>query len=90
MEFTIPTVVVLSMWIGVEGCGWPSSARVMRRIFASWAFRNKAPSSASAAEAATSLRIVQLMWTAPLRKMGSLSTGIDPKKKYPPARLRAL
>ena len=57
---------------------------------ASCALRNSAPSSASAADAATSLRIVQVMWIAPLMMIGSASRGMLPRKKYPPARLLAL
>ena len=59
-------------------------------IFASLALRNSAPSSASAAEAATSLRIEQRTWTAPLSLIGWSSRGMSPRKKYPPARERAL
>ena len=57
---TIPTVVVLLMCIGVGGCGCPSSARTSRKTFASCAFRKSAPSSASAADAATSLSMVHV------------------------------
>ena len=59
MLFTIPTVVELSMWIGVGGWGCPSSSRVSLIIFASFAFRNNAPSYASAALAATNFKRVQ-------------------------------
>ena len=65
--FTIPTVVELSMWMGVGGCGCPSSSKVRHITLASFAFKNKAPSSASAADAATNLRIVQRTWIVPLR-----------------------
>jgi hypothetical protein len=58
---TIPTVVVLSMCIGAGSCGWPSSFRVRRRNLASWALRNRASSLALAADAVTSLRMVQVM-----------------------------
>ncbi len=58
---TIPTVVVLSMCIGVGGCGWLSSARISHNTLASCVFRKSAPSSASAAEAATSLRIAHVI-----------------------------
>ena len=53
MLFTIPTAVELSMCIGVGGCGCPNSSNVNLKIFASFAFRNKALSSALAADAAT-------------------------------------
>jgi hypothetical protein len=42
---------------------------------------NSAPSSASAADAATSLRMVQVIWIAPLIIIGSASHGIPPRKK---------
>ncbi len=78
---TMPTVVVLSMWIGVGGCGWPSLARISQRTLASCALRNRAPNSTSAAEAATSLSIVHVMWIVPLSFIGSLSVGRLPRKK---------
>ena len=43
--FTIPTVVELSIWMGVGGCGWPSSSKVSHMTLASFALRNNAPSS---------------------------------------------
>jgi len=61
-----------------------------RRTFASCAFKKRAPNSASAAEAATSLRIVHVMCTAPFNEIGLPSLGTLPRKKNPPARLRAL
>ena len=88
--FTIPTHVLLSMWMGVGGCGWPNSWRVSLIIFASWALKNKAPNSASAAEAATNFKMVQSTWIAPLILMGWLSWGMSARKKYPPALERAL
>jgi hypothetical protein len=45
---TSPTVIVLSMCIGVGGCGCPSLPRVKQRTLASWALRKRAPNSASA------------------------------------------
>jgi hypothetical protein len=58
--FTIPTVVVLSMCIGVGGCGCHSLARTSQNTFASCAFRKSAPSLASAVDAATSFRMVHV------------------------------
>jgi hypothetical protein len=78
---TKSTVVVLSMCIGVGGCGWPSLARISRKTFASCAFKKSAPSSASAAEAAMSLRMVHVTWIAPLSLIGSPSGGKLPRKK---------
>ncbi len=81
MLLTIPTVVVLSTCIGVGGCGCPSSSRTRCMTLASCALRNSAPSLASAADAATSLRIVQVMWIAPLMMIGMVSHGMLPRKK---------
>ena len=81
MLLTILTVVVLSTCIGVGGCVCPSSLRIRRMTLASCALRNSAPSSASAADAATSLRIVQVMWIAPLMMIGAASRGMLPRKK---------
>ncbi len=57
---TIPTVVVLSICIKVGCCGWPSSKRTSWKTLASCAFRRSAQNLASAAEAATSLRMVHV------------------------------
>jgi len=84
------TAVVLLMWIDVGGCECPSSWRVNRSILASRALRKSAPSSASAADAATSFRMTQFMCMLPLRLMGLFSFGRLPRKKYPPVQLRAL
>ena len=51
--------MVLLIWIGVGSCGWTFSVRVMRITLASLAFRKSAPSSASAADAATNFRMLQ-------------------------------
>ena len=61
-----------------------------RIILASVAFKNRAPNSVSAADAATRLRIVHCVSIASFNLMGHLSLGIDPKKKWPPALLLAL
>ena len=58
---TMPAVVVLSIWMGVGGCGCLVSSKMKRLILASCLFRNSAPSSASAADAATSYRIVHVI-----------------------------
>ena len=58
-------------------------------IFASFAFKNIAPNSASAADAATNLRIVQSVRIGPFRRMGRLYSGCQPRKKWPAARLLA-
>ena len=61
MLLTIPTEVVLSTCIGVGGCGCPNYWSAILNTFDSLAFRKRAPSYASAVEAATSLRIAHVM-----------------------------
>ena len=80
----------LSIWIGVGGCLWPSSSRVILSTFASFALWKSAPSSALAADDATKRNVEQMTLIAPLSLMGMLGFGREPKKKYPDARLRAL
>ena len=87
--FAIPAAVVLLQCMGVGGCRWPSSLSVSLIIFASFAFKNIAPNSASVADAVTNLRIVQVVRIGPLRHMGRLSSGYQPRKKWPAARLLA-
>jgi hypothetical protein len=77
---TIPTIVELSMWMRVGGCGSPNSFKVSSIIFASLAFKKRVPSSAFTAEAATRCRIVLMIWMDSLRWIGSLSRGILPRK----------
>ena len=76
VSFTIPTAVVLSTWIGVGGCGWPISVRVRRIILASMVFKKRAPNLASAADAATHLRIAHCVSIAPFNLMVHPSLGI--------------
>lgn len=54
----------------------------------SLALTKRAPSSASAADAATNFKMVLTTWMAPLRRIGMLSLGTQPRKKWPPIRLR--
>ena len=68
------------MWMGVDGCGWPSSSSM---ILASLGLRKRAPSSASAAaDAATNRKMVHKIAMALLSLMGCPSLGMLPKKKY--------
>jgi hypothetical protein len=76
--------------MGVGGCRCLSSSRTSRFTFASFVLSKSAPSSASTAYAAMSLRIVQVIWIVPLMNIGSVSRGMLPRKKYPPARLCAM
>ena len=85
--FAMPAAVSLSQYMGVGGCGWPSSSSLSLMIFASFAFKNIAPNSASAADAATNLRIVQSVRIGPFSRMGCSSSGFHPRKKWPAARL---
>ena len=50
-------------------------------ILCYFSFRNSAPSSASASDAATNLSIWQSVNIAPLRYMGCLFCGFQPRKK---------
>ena len=87
MPFAIPLAVALSQFIGVGGSGCPSSCKVSLMITDYFAFRNSAPSSASADDAATKLSIWHRVNIAPLRCMGCLSCGFHPRKKCPAARI---
>ena len=79
--------VLLSVWIGVRGWGWPSSSRVWRIDTAVFAFRNRAPSLASAADDMTARMICEMFRTAPL--FAGISS-FDNMNICPPARLQAL
>ena len=85
--FAMPAAVALLQCMGVGGCGWPSSSSVILMIFASFAFKNIAPNLASAADAATNLRIVQSVRIGPFRRMGCLLYGYHTRKKCPAAQL---
>ena len=87
--FVMTADVALLQCMGVGGCGWPSSSSASLMIFASFAFKNIAPNSASAADAATNLRIVQSVRIGPFRRMGQSSSDSQPRKKWPAAQLLA-
>jgi hypothetical protein len=59
-------VVMLSVTMGVGGCGWPSSSRHVRRGHAALPLWNKVPNSASAALDMTSFMIWHGISIAPL------------------------
>ena len=63
------------------------SMRVRRVICASRVLRNKAPSSVSAAEAASSFRIAHAIVMLPLNPTRGLFRGTLPRKNYPLTRL---
>jgi hypothetical protein len=62
-----PSAVVLSTCIGVGGCGWPSSVRVLMMGTASCPFKYPAPISASAAEPTTTSMILHMVCTGPFK-----------------------
>ena len=78
--------MVLSIWIGVGGCGWSISSSNCRCGMASFELMNSAPSLASAAEDMIALMICEMVRMAPLL-VGNSS--FSDRKKCPPARLLA-
>ncbi len=78
---TMLTAVLLSTWMVVNDCGFPNSVRMIRMTFAFWELSNKAPSSASAADAVTSFKIAQVMKMLPFSLIGSPSFDKLPRKK---------
>ena len=89
VSLAMPVAVLLSQWTGVGGCLWPSSASTSLKMTPSLLFMNRAPNSASAADATTILRMPQSVKMAPFSVIGWLSAGVDPRKKYPAIRLLA-
>ena len=65
----MPVAVVLSVWIGVLVCVYPSSSRAIRNFTISCVFKKRLPSSASAADDVTPM-IVHNGCMAPLRTVG--------------------
>ena len=63
-----PLAVLLSVWTGVGGCGWPSWRSALRSGSESWQLMKMAPISASAAEDMTFLIIEEIVWIGPLEK----------------------
>ena len=59
------SAVLLSVWMGVHGCGWNSSSSVLCMGTAVLSIRNNAPSSASSADDITLQMIVDRLRTAP-------------------------
>jgi len=90
VSLAMPLAVLLSVWSGVAGCGWPSSSKAMRMGQMVCAFRNSAPNSASAALAMTDFMIWHNTGTGPLSGSGSSVAvgGFDSqllRKQYPAA-----
>ncbi len=90
VSLAVPTVVAPLQWLGIERWGCPSSCKISLMILHSFTFKKRAASSASAADAATSLRITHRLRIVPMRRMGSLGVRSQPRKKCPAAQLRAL
>ena len=88
VSLAMPAAHALSGVMGVGGCSCPNSSKVLRMWMASRALKNRAPNSASAAEARTFFIMLERTNTAPL-KGGVLGVGVPVRKKYPPARERA-
>jgi hypothetical protein len=65
----MPLAHLLSTWMVVRDYGCPRYSNVKLKLQASCAMLSRAASSALAAEDMTSLRVILVMWTAPL--MGS-------------------
>ena len=78
----MPVAVALSQWMGVGGCGCPSSCNVSLIILDCFSFKNNAPRYTSAANSAEILSIWHSVNIAPFRWMGCLSCGFHPRKKF--------
>ena len=72
-----PSAFLLSVWMGVCGCGCPSSLSVLRMGTNVLAFKNNAPSSASADDDITFWMIVDRLRTAQL--FGGIFFSLDRK-----------
>ena len=81
---------LLTQWIGVGGCGWPSSYRVSLNIMPPLMLKNNAPNSTSAADASTKGKMVKSVWNALLGRIVVLFWGRDPRKNITPPLLCAI
>ena len=88
--FAIPTAVELSQCMGVGGCGCPISLSVSQKFFACLQLRNRAPSSASDAEATMNRKIAHSAKNALFNFTGVVESGFHPMKKWPHALMCAL
>ena len=79
------SAVLLSVWMVIIGCGWPSSPSVLHMVTAVFAFLNNAPSSSSATYNIRLQIIVDWFSTVPL--FGRCSLLLD-RKWWPPLRLQ--
>ena len=85
----MPNAVALSQWMGVGGCGWPSSANVSIIVRPSYKFMKSAPKYASADDDTTHFNIVKRVNIEPLSVMGYPYLGTEPREKWPDAQLLA-
>ena len=81
------SAVLLFIWMGVCGCGWPISLSVLIMGTDILAFKNNAPSSASSTDDIKLRMIVDRLRTAPL--FGGFYSSFD-SKWWTPVRLREL
>ena len=75
----MPSATELSVFIGVGGCVKPILWSVIRRGTAVCPLRNSPPTSTSAADAATCLRILHFVWIGPFAgggRFGYFSTSV--------------
>ena len=79
----MPAAVLLSQWMSVGGCGWPSSSNVNLMMRPSFTFIKSAPNSTSAADDATNFKMMQRLKIVPLIVMGYPSLGNEQRKKFP-------
>jgi hypothetical protein len=79
--FTMPTAVELSQCIGVGGWGCPISSSMSQKIVACLQLRNNAPSSASAADATTNLKIPHNVKKTPIQFDGLCGVGFPSHEK---------
>ena len=70
VSFAIPSAHLPYVCIGVGGCGWPSSTRIVRMNSTSFALWKIAPRSASVAEERTLRIMVERTRISPLMGEG--------------------
>ena len=72
LSLAIPHAVELSTWMGVGGCGYPISSRVVRSMAASFMLVKSPAVSASAADETTTLMTPVGVRMGPLMNVGLL------------------
>ena len=82
---------VLSVAISVGGCEWPIFDRVVHIDITFWKFSNNPSNYASVVDAITFIIMMKYTCTVPFSLDIACISGLDfgPRKKYPPALLRA-